>query len=86
MPDEHVLTLRPADQLRADIANVENGLKVIMEQRQSIVENPSLTRGRHRPPVRTSHSLAQGNSRMLRPNLVREQLLPTKGYADRKLS
>ena len=32
MPDEHPLTSRQADQLRTDIANVECGLEVIMEQ------------------------------------------------------
>jgi len=32
MPDEHPLALRQADQLRTDIANVESGLEIIMEQ------------------------------------------------------
>ena len=32
MCDEHSLTSRQADQLQTDIANVESGLEVIMEQ------------------------------------------------------
>ena len=32
MPDEHSLTSRQADRLRTDVANVESGLEVIMEQ------------------------------------------------------
>ena len=32
MSDERQLTLRQADQLRTDIANVESGLEMIMEQ------------------------------------------------------
>jgi hypothetical protein len=32
MSDEHRLTLRQADRLRSDIANLETGLEVIMEQ------------------------------------------------------
>jgi hypothetical protein len=32
MPDEHSLTLRQADRLRTDVANVESGLEVIVEQ------------------------------------------------------
>jgi hypothetical protein len=32
MSDEHSLTSRQADQLQTDIANVESGLEVIMEQ------------------------------------------------------
>jgi hypothetical protein len=32
MPDEHPPTSRQADQLRTDVANVESGLEVIMEQ------------------------------------------------------
>jgi hypothetical protein len=32
MPDESPLTLRQADQLRTDIANVETGLEMIMAQ------------------------------------------------------
>jgi hypothetical protein len=32
MPDEYQLSLRQADQIRADIANVESGLEMIMAQ------------------------------------------------------
>jgi hypothetical protein len=32
MSDENQLTLRQADQLRTDIANVESGLEVVMTQ------------------------------------------------------
>lgn len=32
MSDDHSSTSRQADQLRTDIANVESGLEVIMEQ------------------------------------------------------
>jgi hypothetical protein len=32
MPEEHQLTLRQADQVRTDIANVESGIEMIMAQ------------------------------------------------------
>jgi hypothetical protein len=32
MPDERTLTLRQADQIRTDIANLETGLEIIMAQ------------------------------------------------------
>jgi hypothetical protein len=32
MPDEHTLTLRQANQIRTDIANLESGLEIIMAQ------------------------------------------------------
>jgi len=32
MPDGHSLTARQADQLRTDVANLESGFEVIMEQ------------------------------------------------------
>jgi hypothetical protein len=32
MPNENELTLRQADQIRTDIANLESGLEVIMAQ------------------------------------------------------
>jgi hypothetical protein len=32
MPDEHTLTLRQANQIRTDIANLESGLEVLMAQ------------------------------------------------------
>ena len=32
MPDEYQLSLRQADQIRTDIANVESGLEMIMAQ------------------------------------------------------
>jgi hypothetical protein len=32
MPDERTLTLRQADQIRTDIANLESGLEIIMAQ------------------------------------------------------
>jgi hypothetical protein len=32
MPDEHLLTLRQADQARSDFATIESDLQIVMEQ------------------------------------------------------